>query len=557
MFVPISPEHRSLIFFEIFCLYYRQPDVVAMMAAKWAVLVGINEYPPGNKRVDRNGNPLRFTDLRGCLNDVNQIEQYLLNSQGFDKSHILKLTSPLQSMDQFPDNRDPTAENIRDTLKSCTTQVKEGDIVYFHYSGHGARIKTLSPEGAKKGRLDECLVPFDVLRGGSFLRDFELVYLLRQIASKGAFLTVTVDCCHSGGTAQRGSDRLVRGIDEVIDNLETDQPLIDHSGQEEEISLRNAVSTLHPKRYALHAACGADEKAYETRKYGEWIGLFTHWLLHSLEEAGSDSTHRMISDNISIKVQDQFFDQKPVFTGKIDHYFMGPESETPRGMGDLKLSNVPTTVQQGATATILGGRAQWVSTGDEFAIFPWNEKGSDTSQRLAVVKATVVKELESEAKFEEVTHNPKFKIESGCRAIRIKKNALIQLIVANTSLYWELDSALRSFEHSAIPLRLSLNRDDRDENLAFYNACYEVEASSNPPGRYHLQLESGQEISFLPDATNPTEILEQAEHVGTFHMIRELRSQEDPGTKNQFEFIAADIGTLLSPHVVGSEADFS
>lgn len=97
------------------------------------MLVGIDEYRPSNERVDRNGDPVKFTDLRSCLNDVNQIEQCLLDSQNFNKSHIMKLTSLPQSMDQFPDNRDPTAEKNKATLEFCTSKVERRDVVYFHY----------------------------------------------------------------------------------------------------------------------------------------------------------------------------------------------------------------------------------------------------------------------------------------------------------------------------------------------------------------------------------------------------------------------------------------
>lgn len=108
------------------------------MGKRLATLVGCN-YP--NSRYE----------LHGCINDVQAMRNVLLSRFGFDPSHIEVLTdapgSPVM----------PTGANIRATLSRMVDRAEPGDVLLFHYSGHGTRIPT-----QRHGfRQDEAIVPCD------------------------------------------------------------------------------------------------------------------------------------------------------------------------------------------------------------------------------------------------------------------------------------------------------------------------------------------------------------------------------------------------------------
>ena len=105
-----------------------------------AVLVGCN-YP--NTQYE----------LRGCINDVVAMRDMLLERFGFDPSHVqLLIDAPGSSVM-------PTGANIKSALNKMVNQAEAGDVLFFHYSGHGTRIPSLKP--GHPLRRDEAIVPCD------------------------------------------------------------------------------------------------------------------------------------------------------------------------------------------------------------------------------------------------------------------------------------------------------------------------------------------------------------------------------------------------------------
>ncbi|KAB2568675.1 Metacaspase-5 [Lasiodiplodia theobromae] len=514
---------------------------------KWAILVGINEYSTGDKRVDKDGNRIHFGNLRGCLNDIDRLEQHLLGVQEVQKDHIFRLCSPLQPTDHSSSVQEPTAENIKNKLNDCTIKAKPGDIVYFHYSGHGARVKTRWRELKGENGIDECLVPFDVPAGGAFLRDFELESILNNMTNKGLLVTVTLDSCHSGGAFERGDPSvLARGIEGIVENLETDQPLTNldrsdplfqrYSGAQPRDDEREAW-ILKPQDYALLAACGPHEKAYEADEQGVYYGTFTHWLLETIK-SDSHSTHRTICDRVSIKVRNRHPGfQSPVAAGALDRNFM--DSGSLLGIRSFKLFGLPNEIKKGERATMDAGKAHGVCKEDEYAIYPWNVRNMSDSQELAVVRVVEVEDLESEAEFTKVNTLSVSEIETGCRAVRIRRQDCIQVMITDEKLHSEFASAMEKFKDGSFPLQLIINEEERSGDS---NAFYQVSLSAT--GEYRLLSGLGEVIPFLPVSRSPTTILQQAVHLGVFETIRGLKNESKSEglsvMENQFEF-SADI----------------
>ncbi len=82
---------------------------------KKALLVGINAY--------------KDSPLRGCVNDVLLMHQVLTAKFGFENKNIKVMT-----------DKEANTKGIMNALKRLTTDVREGDTVFFHYSGHGSQI---------------------------------------------------------------------------------------------------------------------------------------------------------------------------------------------------------------------------------------------------------------------------------------------------------------------------------------------------------------------------------------------------------------------------------
>jgi hypothetical protein len=139
--------------------------------AKKALLVGINRYKiPG-------------ADLRGCVNDVRNLRAVLTTHYGFALKDITTLTDLAA-----------TTKAMRDAITKLVRGAKKGDVLLFHYSGHGANVP--DKDGDEADRRDEILCPTDLDWKDPLLDDW-----LRKAFNKlpaGVNLTVIMDCCHSG-----------------------------------------------------------------------------------------------------------------------------------------------------------------------------------------------------------------------------------------------------------------------------------------------------------------------------------------------------------------------
>ncbi|MFZ1516134.1 MAG: caspase family protein, partial [Saprospiraceae bacterium] len=172
--------------------------IVIQAQTKKAIIVAIGTYPAASE----------ITSLHS-LNDIPLI-QSALSKLGFEEKDILILK-----------DANATKQNILNGLESqLLKNVKEGDIAYFHFSGHGQQVQDFN--GDESDGYDEALVPYDALmeyepgkyQGEKHITDDELNILYKKIinklGAKGHFL-ITVDACHSG-TSTRGFG-LARGTD--------------------------------------------------------------------------------------------------------------------------------------------------------------------------------------------------------------------------------------------------------------------------------------------------------------------------------------------------------
>lgn len=170
---------------------------------KLALLVGVNAYP----------DPI--PTLQGCLTDVELQWELLVHRFGFNPKDILVVADRSLSVTNY-DPAQPTRDNILNAFKShLIDQAKPGDVVVFHYSGHGSRILDPNPisELIVNGKpypntekLNGTLVPSDrATRDPAIVQDImgrTLFLLMRSL--KTDLVTAVLDSCHSGGGTRGG-----------------------------------------------------------------------------------------------------------------------------------------------------------------------------------------------------------------------------------------------------------------------------------------------------------------------------------------------------------------
>ncbi|KAK4282032.1 hypothetical protein QN277_013458 [Acacia crassicarpa] len=137
-------------------------------------------------------------ELRGCINDVLAMRDTLIKRFGFDPSNIELLTD---QVDAPAGSTLPTGANIKQALARMIDQAQPGDVLYFHYSGHGTRIPSMKP-GLPFGH-EEAIVPCD----SNLITDLDLRQLVNRVP-KGASLTIVSDSCHSGGLIDKEKEQI-------------------------------------------------------------------------------------------------------------------------------------------------------------------------------------------------------------------------------------------------------------------------------------------------------------------------------------------------------------
>lgn len=141
---------------------------------KRALLIGINYKNQSSQ-------------LNGCINDVKNIQNVLVNNCSYSPQNIRMLTDE----SSVQPTRSAIEENIRWLVSNCSP----GDTLFFHYSGHGSQMKDTN--GDEPDSLDEVIVPLDYMTKGVISDDW-LFINMAQVVPPNVTLYAFFDCCHSG-----------------------------------------------------------------------------------------------------------------------------------------------------------------------------------------------------------------------------------------------------------------------------------------------------------------------------------------------------------------------
>ncbi|MCA1606059.1 MAG: caspase family protein, partial [Acidobacteria bacterium] len=346
----------------------RTPPVAAAAQRKRALLIGISDYcradaAPG----DCSARGKYWWNLNSAP-DVEALKSSLMSKFEFQEGDIKVLTTKAET----------THKNIVDTFKSfLIDQTNAGDIVYFHYSGHGGQVPDNKQHGPNQivgdeiDGLDESLVPSDYKTqqdGSNNIRDDEIGELLAKLKEKAPdSITMTMDSCFSGSNT-RGGEHLVRGT-----NWSGPVPKVDTSLAREDSSsgllTRGAAAQ---QGYVIISATSDKQLAGETDCRGKEMGLFTCALVTAFNDAGDNTTYRDVFEKVNDYVLRNARNQSPQLEGARDQRVMklGASRPQPYVLVD--------TV--GSRIILQAGRLQGMTEGSRFSLHP---KGADPRDQKA------------------------------------------------------------------------------------------------------------------------------------------------------------------------------
>lgn len=368
------------------------------MASKpeiWGLLIGVNHYLPGNER------KVKYNDLSGCVKDVKAFRSYL---EKRNARHITTLTSTKSHDRDGPEEETsqlPNHPNVIRELERIIKDSRPGDLVYFHYSGHGIRRDADAIEADEGDDISgTALALADVMKGGAYLTGYQLgVYIKRMVFEKQLRVTVVLDSCFSGRglrdaesqeyTTRCGDEELDTDVlqsdvdaDEAAAFMDLDDD--DYFGTRNAMKVRSWLSD--PTGCTVLTACESTETAGEYSFEGEKQGILTYWMLKLLLESPETCrpTYTKVRDYVADNIERAHLAKKqsPVLLGDADHTFLGQEQVVERPVGHIKGRRPNTDIVE-----LDLGWAHGVAKGAIYDVFP--EKENIRMGSISRVKAQV------------------------------------------------------------------------------------------------------------------------------------------------------------------------
>ena len=268
-----------------------------------ALLIGINHYKiPG-------------ADLRGCVNDVNNLKAALLKYFAFQEQNI-KVFTDLKA----------TKKAMQDGMMKLVKGAKRGDVLLIHYSGHGSNLP--DDNGDEADGRDEILCPTNLDWKDPLTDDWLRIAFDKLPA--GVNLTVIMDCCHSGTNT-----RAVPAQDAPIIERFLPCPLdlmAAESGRKltGEVKGKRAALKKQAKRRKdlvnvdlpeiLIAGCRDTQTSADAHIGGSYNGALTYNLVAAItEKTGKLSYGELHTRTVSL-LKEGGFDQVPQLEGTAENF---------------------------------------------------------------------------------------------------------------------------------------------------------------------------------------------------------------------------------------------
>jgi len=227
-----------------------------------ALLFGINDYPG------------EANDLNGCLNDIDDVEKKLRKE--FPQFLAKKLK-----------DAEVTVENMFYQVKDVLVTLTVGDVLYWHYSGHGTQI----PSNSETNGYHEALY----LYNGPFLD--EQVQELMALTPDGVHVVAKFDSCFSG---------------DMIRNPRVINRFYAMPGLQVRPRVIRRFAKVAMKGWVVISGCGEEQTSADAYINGRYNGAFTYYDLSSFDNT---STYNQEMRRLHKYLPDHIYDQNPTIDG--------------------------------------------------------------------------------------------------------------------------------------------------------------------------------------------------------------------------------------------------
>jgi hypothetical protein len=350
------------------------------MSNRWALLVAIDQYSKLGA-----GHA-----LRGAVNDSHAMAQVLTGRYGFSRDLLVQLV-----------NEQATRAAILAAMEQVAVQVREGDLVVFHFSGHGSQKPDSQPDEADG--WDETIVPYDSGRPPQEnldITDDEIHEWVARVTSVTPYLTFIIDCCNSGTVVRNekicGGVIFPKGIRGVPRPSPGRLENVSRGFRRKEGRPRSGPSGWLPLglRYTLLAACRSDQQARELDappEGGAIHGALTRALLDTLEEMPPGATWREVYERVKPRVQDKFRDQEPQLEGDWDREVFGSGRCEPMLYVPVRAGGGRGLLEAGASC---GVRKESI-----WAVYPLGTRAADAGvEPIGLLEVTEVRAVTSDVR---------------------------------------------------------------------------------------------------------------------------------------------------------------
>lgn len=299
---------------------------------KLALLVGINQYP-------------QMTALGGCVTDVEMQRELLIHRFGFSDRDILTLT----------DSQATRRAIETGFIEHLVKQAKGDDVVVFHFSGYGSRVKRNPTSDANNSESwqnsfvpVDGVIPTNGVPANDLLAD-TLALLLLSLASSR--VTTILDTSH------------INRVNILQGNLRVRNPSYSPAdvANSEELAFQEALlAQINPRKPAnlsimpglVLAAAESDRLAMEAKWNGFTAGLFTYALTQDLWQAIPPTTVQITMSRTAQSINQLIgINQQPKLIGEQDLDSLFPDYLIPHS--NIGADGVITSVDSSGTTVQL------------------------------------------------------------------------------------------------------------------------------------------------------------------------------------------------------------
>lgn len=254
---------------DVLPIQIEENNSIAPPKKKYACLVGINYEGTSDS-------------LRGCVNDVHDIESLLVNRFQYESSNIVKLTDSMA-----------TRDNILKAFTMLLKNSEQGSNLFFSFSGHGYYTKHLCRSDDTTDNETDGNDEIIICNDNSYIIDDEFRSLLQTHLKKDTSLFAIFDNCHSG-------------------------TVLDLPYEYSALSVEQTGKKSMMSQVILVSGCCDDQVSMDALLDGKYSGALTHFFVKLFQDQNGSITYDEMMQLLTKNLKTNGFTQKPCLSSGIE-----------------------------------------------------------------------------------------------------------------------------------------------------------------------------------------------------------------------------------------------